>query len=90
MIDREKINAEEMFINLGYTKIYCEEGFFYHNLKSDKTILFNIKNKEWLVYGYDTAEQRGYGDKELKAILFQEQELGWISWKEYKSELDNI
>lgn len=90
MIDREKINAEEMFINLGYTKIYCEDGFFYHKAKNNKTILFNLKNKEWSVYDYDTAEQRGYGDKELKAILFQKLELGWISWKEYKSELDNI
>lgn len=90
MIKREKINAEEMFINLGYTKIWSNNGFFFHNSESDKTIEFDLKNKKYLVYDYDTAEKREYTDKELKAILFQEQELGWISWKEYKSELNNI
>lgn len=90
MIDREKIEAENMFIKLGYTKIYYEDGFFYYNNKNDKVIAFNLKKKEFSVYDYDTGETRGYGNEELKAILFQEQELGWISWKDYKSELNYI
>lgn len=82
--------ADEMFRKLGYTKIYCEDGFFYHKAKNNKTILFNLKNKEWSVYDYDTAEERGYGNKEFEAILLQEYELGWLNWKNYKLELNNI
>lgn len=82
--------AEEMFEKLGYTKIYCEDGFFYHKTKNNKTILFNLKNKEWSVYDYDTAEQRGYENKEFEAILLQEYELEWLNWKNYKLELNDI
>ena len=82
--------ADEMFKELGYTKIYCEDGFFYYKAKNNKTILFNLKNKEWSVYDYDTAEQRGYGNKEFEAILLQEYELGWLNWENYKLELNNI
>lgn len=87
--EKEK-TADEMFKELGYTKIYCEDGFFYYKAKNNKTILFNLKNKEWSVYDYDTAEQRGYGNKELEAILLKEYELGWLNWKNYKLELNNI
>lgn len=97
LIDREDCikdivgkTADDMFKELGYTKIYCEDGFFYYKAKNNKTILFNLKNKEWSVYDYDTAEQRGYGNKELEAILLQEYELGWLNWKNYKLELNNI
>ena len=82
--------ADEMFEELGYTKIYCEDGFFYYKAKNNKTILFNLKNKEWSVYDFDTLESRGYGDEELKAILLQEFELNWLKWKEYQGELSCI
>ena len=87
--EKEK-TADELFKELGYKKIYCEDGFFYYKAKNNKTILFNLKNKEWSVYDYDTAEQRGYGNKEFEAILLQEYELGWLNWKNYKLELNNI
>lgn len=37
--------ADDMFRKLGYTKIYCEDGFFYHKAKNNKTILFNLKKQ---------------------------------------------
>lgn len=90
MRDRDKINAENLFIKLKYSKIWTNNGFFYYNSTNNKAVLFNLKNKEWSVYDFDTLESRGYGDEELKAILLQELELNWISWKEYKEELSCI
>ncbi len=87
MLDREKTNAENLFIKLGYSKIWCNEGFYYYNSNNNKVILFNLKEKQWSVYDYDTLETRGYGDEELKAILLQEFEENWLSWKEYQGEL---
>lgn len=77
MFDRDVINPENSFAKLGYSKIWCEEGFYYYNSINNKTVLFNLKKKEWSVYDYDTLETRGYGDELLKAILLQEFELNW-------------
>lgn len=71
--------ADEMFEELGYTKIWCEDGFFFHNNQKDKVIAFNLPKKEWSVYDYDTAEPREYENKELEAISFQGYELGWLN-----------
>lgn len=90
MRDRDKIDAENLFIKLKYSKIWTSNGFFYYNSTNNKAVLFNLKNKEWSVYDFDTLESRGYGDEELKAILLQEFELNWLSWKEYKEELSCI
>lgn len=90
MLNRDEISAENLFINLGYSKIWTKQGFFYYNPTNNKVVLFNLKKKEWSVYDFDTLESRGYGDEELKAILLQEFELNWLSWKEYKGELENI
>mgnify|MGYP004502060965 CR=1 FL=1 len=90
MKDREKLSAENSFIKLGYSKIWCEDGFFYYKEKNNKTILFNLKKKEWKIYDYDTEELRGYGEEELKAIFLQEYELNWLNWKEYQAELKCI
>nr|DAJ80927.1 MAG TPA: hypothetical protein [Bacteriophage sp.] len=90
MIDRDKISAENLFIKLGYSKIWTDNGFFYYNSNNNKVVLFNLKKKEWSVYDFDTLESRGYGDEELKAILLQEFELNWIKWKEYQGELSCI
>lgn len=90
MLDREKNSAENLFIKLGYSKIWCNEGFYYYNSRNNKAVLFNLKGKEWSVYDYDTLEQRGYGNDLLKAILLQEFELNWLTWKEYKGELENV
>lgn len=90
MLNRDEISAENLFIKLGYSKIWTEQGFFYHKPTNNKVVLFNLKKKEWSVYDFDTLESRGYGDEELKAILLQEFELNWLSWKEYKGELEKI
>ena len=90
MFDKDIINAENSFIKLKYSKIWCEEGFYYYNSTNNKVILFDLKKKQWSVYDYDTLETRGYGDEELKAILMQEWELDWLSWKEYQGELKCI
>lgn len=82
--------ADEMFEELGYSKIWCEDGFFYYKEKNNKAILFNLKKKEWNVYDYDTEELRGCGEEELKAIFLQEYELNWLNWKEYQAELKCI
>ncbi|MCI8617558.1 MAG: hypothetical protein HFJ60_04865 [Clostridia bacterium] len=88
MFDRDIIKAKNLFIKLGYSKIWCEEGFYYYNSINNKVVLFNLKEKKWSVYDYDTLEIRGYGDELLKAILLQEFELNWLTWKEYKGELE--
>lgn len=90
MRDKDKIDAENLFINLGYFKIWNENGFFYYNPKDDKVIEFNLKQKVWAVYDYETSELRGYGNELLKAILLQEFELNWLTWKEYQEELSYI
>ena len=90
MENKDKINADNLFSELNYYKIFYENGFFWHNPKTDKCVSFNLKNKEWQVYDYNTGEIRGYGDELLKAILLQELELDWLSWKEYQGELKSI
>ena len=84
------ISAENLFEKLNYGKIWCDNGFFYFNPKDNKTVLFDLKKKEWSVYDYDTLEPRGYGNELLKAILLQEFELNWLTYKEYKAELNFI
>lgn len=56
MIDRDKISAENLFIKLGYSKIWTDNGFFYYNSNNNKVVLFNLKKKEWSVYDFDTLE----------------------------------
>lgn len=90
MFDRDIINAKNLFIKLGYSKIWCKEGFYYYNSNNNKVILFNLKTKQWSVYDYDTLETRGYGDELLRVILLQEFELNWLTYKEYKGELKSI
>ena len=90
MENKDIINADNLFSELNYYKIFYEKGFFWHNHETDKCVSFNLKDKEWNVYDYDTGELRGYGDKLLKAILLQELELNWLSWKEYQAELKSI
>lgn len=90
MNNLDKVNVDNLFSKLNYYKIFCDNGFFWHNHENDKCVLFNLKKKEWSVYDYDTGESRGYGDELLKAILLQELELNWLSWKEYKGELKSI
>ncbi len=90
MENKDKISADNLFSNLNYYKIFYENGFFWHNHETDKCVSFNLKKKEWEVYDYDTGESRQYGDELLKAILLQELELNWLSWKEYKAELQSI
>lgn len=89
MNDRKEISSENMFIKLGYSKIWYEDGFFYYKEKNNKAIAFDLKKKEWSVYDYDTEETRKYGDEELKAILFQEYELGWINTENFGMEFEN-
>lgn len=84
------INAEKLFNKLNFNKIYCDVGFFYFNSEYNKVVLFDLKNIEWSVYDYDTLELRGYGNELLKAILLQELELNWLTYEEYKGELDFI
>lgn len=90
MFNRDKIDAENLFIKLDFFKIYNENGFFYYNPKDNKVVEFNLKEKLWSVYDYDSLELRGYGNELLKAILLQELELNWINYKEYKGELEYI
>lgn len=90
MFNKDIINAENLFEKLNYGKIFCEEGFYYFNPKNDKTVLFDLKNEKWFVYDYVTLEMRNYGNELLKAILLQELELNWITYKEYKLKLENI
>lgn len=90
MFNKDIINAENLFEKLNYGKIYCEDGFFYYNPKNNKTILFDLKHKQWSVYDYDTLEPIGYGNELLKVILLQELELNWITYKKYKEKLECI
>lgn len=90
MFNKDIINAENLFEKLNYGKIFCEEGFYYFNPKNDKKVLFDLKNKKCFVYDYVTLEMRNYGNELLKAILLQELELNWITYKEYKLKLENI
>ena len=82
--------AENLFNKLGYSKIWCNEGFFYFNSDKNKCVLFDIKKKEWSVYDYDTLESRGYSDELLNAIFLQEYELNWLSYEQYQIELKSI
>lgn len=79
-------NAKNLFNELGYSKIWCNEGFYYYNSTNNKTVLFNLKEKQWKVYDYDTLEYRGYGEELLEAILLQQFELKWLTLKEYEGE----
>lgn len=90
MFDKDIINAENSFIKLKYSKIWCQEGFYWYNSVNNKVVLFNLKKKQWSVYDFDTLEPRGYGNELLKAILLQEFELNWLTWKEYKKELEYV
>lgn len=50
MIDRDKINAENLFAKLRYSKVWTDNGFFYYNSINNKVVLFNLNWLSWKEY----------------------------------------
>lgn len=78
-MDKERLSADEIFKDLGYTKQYkSEDVYYYQDIEvQDKYIVFAMGYKSFAKISY----YHDAGDitmQELQAIYKKCQELGWI------------
>ena len=70
--------ADDMFKELGYCLIHCEDGFFYYNSINNNAIHFDKVKERITCYDYDTCLANAIELVELQAINEKCKELGWI------------